>query len=165
MRKLAVCVNFMSEPYRSRIEKAAAELIPTLHIDHGKAALTCRFRGKKEYKIRDLAVFAPGGVLWQPRVGDTVLVIRGGAGGLEHCVAAAEPTVKPPEGMSPGELYLYSSGGASIYLKGNGSVAVTGPVEMAGNLSVTGAVRLTGRVDISGSLYVNGEAYRPCRCG
>ena len=26
MRKLAVCVNFMSEPYRSRIEKAAAEL-------------------------------------------------------------------------------------------------------------------------------------------
>ena len=110
---------------------------------------------------RDLAVFAPGGVLWQPRVGDTVLVIRGGAGGLEHCVAAAEP----PEGMSPGELYLYSSGGASIYLKGNGSVAVTGPVEMAGNLSVTGAVRLTGRVDISGSLYVNGEAYRPCRCG
>ena len=114
---------------------------------------------------RDLAVFAPGGVLWQPRVGDTVLVIRGGAGGLEHCVAAAEPTVKPPEGMSPGELYLYSSGGASIYLKGNGSVAVTGPVEMAGNLSVTGAVRLTGRVDISGSLYVNGEAYRPCRCG
>ena len=80
-------------------------------------------------------------------------------------MAAAEPTVKPPEGMSPGELYLYSSGGASIYLKGNGSVAVTGPVEMAGNLSVTGAVRLTGRVDISGSLYVNGEAYRPCRCG
>ena len=51
------------------------------------------------------------------------------SGGLEHCVAAAEPTVKPPEGMSPGELYLYSSGGASIYLKGNGSVAVTGPVE------------------------------------
>ena len=31
------------------LEKAAAELIPTLHIDHGKAALTCRFRGKKEY--------------------------------------------------------------------------------------------------------------------
>ena len=49
------------------LEKAAAELIPTLHIDHGKAALTCRFRGKKEYKIRDLAVFA-GAVrdgLWQ----------------------------------------------------------------------------------------------------
>ena len=139
-------------------EGAAADMGVTT-ITGGTASVMTR--GEQ----RDLAVFAPGGVLWQPRVGDTVLVIRGGAGGLEHCVAAAEPTVKPPEGMSPGELYLYSSGGASIYLKGIGSVAVTGPVEMAGNLSVTGAVRLTGRVDISGSLYVNGEAYRPCRCG
>lgn len=139
-------------------EGAAADMGVTT-ISGGTASVMTR--GEQ----RDLAVFAPGGVLWQPRVGDTVLVIRGGAGGLEHCVAAAEPTVKPPEGMAPGELYLYSSGGASIYLKGDGSVAVTGPVEIAGNLSVTGAVRLKGRVDISGSLYVNGEAYRPCRCG
>ena len=139
-------------------EGAAADMGVTT-ISGGTASVMTR--GEQ----RDLAVFAPGGVLWQPRVGDTVLVIRGGAGGLEHCVAAAEPTVKPPEGMSPGELYLYSSGGASVYLKGDGSVAVTGPVEIAGNLSVTGAVRLKGRVDISGSLYVNGEAYRPCRCG
>ena len=114
---------------------------------------------------RDLAVFAPGGVLWQPRVGDTVLVIRGGAGGQENCVVAAEPAATPPEGMAPGELYLYSSGGASLYLRGDGSIAVTGPVEIAGELRVTGPVRLTGRVDISGSLYVNGEVYRPCRCG
>lgn len=139
-------------------EGAAADMGVTT-ISGGMASVMTR--GEQ----RDLAVFAPGGVLWQPRVGDTVLVIRGGAGGLEHCVAAAEPTVKPPEGMAPGELYLYSSGGASVYLKGDGSVAVTGPVEIAGNLSVTGAVRLKGRVDISGSLYVNGEAYRPCRCG
>lgn len=139
-------------------EGAAADMGVTT-ISGGTASVMTR--GEQ----RDLAVFAPGGVLWQPRVGDTVLVIRGGAGGLEHCVAAAEPTVKPPEGMAPGELYLYSSGGASVYLKGDGSVAVTGPVEIAGNLSVTGAVRLKGRVDISGSLYVNGEAYRPCRCG
>ena len=139
-------------------ESAAADMGVTT-ISGGTASVMTR--GEQ----RDLAVFAPGGVLWQPRVGDTVLVIRGGAGGLEHCVAAAEPTVKPPEGMAPGELYLYSSGGASVYLKGDGSVAVTGPVEIAGNLSVTGAVRLKGRVDISGSLYVNGEAYRPCRCG
>ena len=139
-------------------EGAAADMGVTT-ITGGTASVMTR--GEQ----RDLAVFAPGGVLWQPRVGDTVLVIRGGAGGLEHCVAAAEPTVKPPEGMAPGELYLYSSGGASVYLKGDGSVAVTGPVEITGELRITGPVRLTGRVDISGALYVNGEAYRPCRCG
>ena len=139
-------------------EGAAADIGVTT-ISGGAAAVMTR--GEQ----RDLAVFSPGGVLWQPRMGDTVLVIRGGAGLQENCVAAAEPNADPPEGMVPGELYLYSSGGASIYLKGDGSIAVTGPVEIAGNLSVTGAVRLTGRVDVSGSLYVNGEAYRPCRCG
>lgn len=40
------------------LEETAAELIPTLILDHGSVTLTCRFRGKKEYKIRDLATFA-----------------------------------------------------------------------------------------------------------
>lgn len=139
-------------------EGAAADMGVTTIAGSAASVMT---RGEQ----RDLAVFAPGGVLWQPRVGDTVLVIRGGAGGQENCVVAAEPAVTPPEGMAPGELYLYSSGGASLYLRGDGSIAVTGPVEIAGELRVTGPVRLTGRVDISGSLYVNGEVYRPCRCG
>lgn len=139
-------------------EGAAADMGVTTIAGSAASVMT---RGEQ----RDLTVFAPGGVLWQPRVGDTVLVIGGGAGCQENCVVAAEPGVQPPEGMAPGELYLYSSGGASLYLKGDGSIAVTGPVEITGELRVTGPVRLTGRVDISGALYVNGEAYRPCRCG
>ena len=39
---------------------------------------------------RDLEVFAPGGVVWQPQAGDTVLVVRGGVGCQEQCVVAAE---------------------------------------------------------------------------
>ena len=138
-------------------EGAAADMGVTTIAGREASVMT---RGEQ----RDLEVFSPGGILWQPQVGDTVLVIRGGAGCQENCVAAAEPAVPPPEGMTPGELYLYSRGGASVYLKGDGSIAVTGPVTIDGDVSVAGAVQLTGRVDITGELYVNGEAYRPCRC-
>lgn len=125
---------------------------------------------------RDLEVFAPGGVVWQPQAGDTVLVVRGGVGCQEQCVVAAETAAAAPAAISPGELYLYSSGGASVYLKKDGSIAVKGPVRLEGSLeikgnltlegdlSVSGNTDLTGRVDITGELYVNGELYRPCRC-
>lgn len=86
---------------------------------------------------RNLEVFAPGGVVWQPRPGDTVLVIKGGAGAQEQCVAAASTADHAPEGMAPGELFLYSSGGASIYLRADGTV------------------------EVSGRLTVNGLPYRP----
>ena len=113
---------------------------------------------------RNLEVFAPGGLVWQPRVGDTVLVVKGGAGCQEQCVVAAETAQNAPEEMAPGELYLYSSGGASLHLRSDGSIAVSGPVKIEGNLSVEGNVKLTGRVDIFGSLYINGLPYRPCIC-
>lgn len=113
---------------------------------------------------RDLAVFAPGGLVWQPKVGDTVLVIKGGSGCQEQCVAAADTTEAAPEGMAPGELFLYSAGGASIYLRGDGSIAVVGPLSLEGDLTVSGKVALTGEVSINGSLTVNGVPYRPCLC-
>ena len=92
------------------------------------------------------------------------------------CVVAAETAAAAPAAIAPGELYLYSAGGASVYLKKDGSIAVKGPVRLEGSLeikgnltlegdlSVSGNTDLTGRVDITGELYVNGELYRPCRC-
>ena len=113
---------------------------------------------------RDLAVFAPGGLVWQPRAGDTVLVINGGAGGQERCVVAAETAAHAPKNMAPGELFLYSGGGASIYLRGDGGISVKGPVTLEGSLRVDGNVDLVGSVSITGSLAVNGEPYQPCVC-
>lgn len=125
---------------------------------------------------RDLEVFSPGGIVWQPQAGDTVLVVKGGMGCQERCVVAAETSAGAPAELAPGELFLYSAGGASVYLKKDGSIAVKGPVRlegdlelegdltMTGDLQVTGNTLLTGRVDINGELYVNGELYRPCRC-
>ena len=67
---------------------------------------------------RELEVFAPGGLVWQPLAGDTVLVVKGGVGCQEQCVVAAETAGFAPKDMAPGELFLYSTGGASVYLRG-----------------------------------------------
>ena len=119
---------------------------------------------------RELEIFAPGGLVWQPLAGDTVLVVKGGVGCQEQCGVAAETAGAAPKDMAPGELFLYSTGGASIYLRGDGSIDIKGPVSLEGDLRVrgdvtmTGNTTLTGSVAINGQLTVNGEPYRPCRC-
>ncbi len=142
---------------RAEQEGAAADMgVTTI----GGACASVMTRGEQ----RDLPVFSPGGFLWQPRAGDTVLVIKGGSGCQEQCVVAAEAAATPPEGMAPGEVFLYSAGGSSIYIKNDGSLIVRGAVKLRGDLSVIGQVALQGRVDINGKLVINGEPYRPCTC-
>lgn len=99
-------------------------------------------------ETRKLPVYGPGGYVWQPAVGETVLVIKGGTGGEESCVAGAKQT-EAPDGLRPGEVYIHSSG-CGVCLRNNGTV------EMRGSNIV-----LKGRVDINGSLYINGEPYKP----
>jgi len=106
---------------------------------------------------RNLEVFAPRGIIWQPQQGDTVLVIKGGIGCQEHCIVAAETVSKGPDTLTPGELYLFSDG-ASLYLRNDGSILITG------DLYVEGKVQIKGNVDIFGTLRVNGEPYKPCNC-
>lgn len=128
-------------------EAAAADLGVTTIGGENAAVLA---RGE----IRSLPVYAPGGVVWQPRAGDAVLLLKGGPGGREQCVAAADTAGHVPDGFAPGELYLYAAGGkASIYLKNDGAIAVTGNVTVE------------GRVDVSGELYVGGVKCGPCTCG
>lgn len=126
---------------------------------------------------RELEIFAPGGLVWQLLAGDTVLVVKGGVGCQERCVVAAETSAATPVDMKPGELFLYACNGASVFLRGDGTITVEGDVSLkgdadvegnvsiVGNLEVRGNVKLQGAVEISGSLTINGEPYRPCRCG
>lgn len=138
-------------------EGAAADMgVTTI----GGGSVSVMTRGEQ----RELEVFAPGGVVWQPRAGDTVLVVKGGSGGQERCVVAAETAAAAPESMAQGELFLYSCGGASIYLRADGSIAVRGPVTLTGDLQVTGNITLAGTVSIQGALTVNGAPYKPCAC-
>lgn len=141
-----------SDQRRTELEGAMTDMGVTTIGGSSAAVVT---RGEQ----RDLETFCPGGVVWQPQAGDTVLVTRGGVGCQEQCVIAAGSRGKGPEGMVPGELYLYAADGGSIYLKSDGSIAISGPVE------ITGDVKLIGRVDIVGTLFINGQPYRPCLCG
>lgn len=93
-------------------------------------------------EVRNLPVYGPGGYLWTPGTGAAVLVLKGGPGGEEQCVAGTRPQ-SAPASVRPGEVFLYGPGGNSIYLKEDGSVEIQ------------------GRVSITGSLTVNGETWRP----
>lgn len=154
---------------RASQESTAADMGVTT-IGGGSASVMTR--GEQ----RELEVFAPGGLVWQPRAGDTVLVVKGGTGCQEQCVVAANTASEGPKDLAPGELFLYSCGGASVHLRKDGSIAVKGngsaegDWEAEGNLTLTGEVELNGPVTINGTLsingklIVNGEPYRPCRC-
>lgn len=94
-------------------------------------------------EIRDLPVYGPGGYLWAPANGAAVLVIKGGPGGEEQCVAGARPPEEARQ-VEPGEVCLYGPGENTVYLRQDGSVEIKGTT-----------------VSISGQLTVNGEPYQP----
>ena len=154
---------------RAEREGAAADMGVTT-IGGGSASVMTR--GEQ----RDLAIFSPAGLVWQPKAGDTVLVVKGGAGGQEQCVVAADTSDFAPKDITPGELYLYSGQDTFIYLRKDGSIAVKGnlsaegngeiqgDIELTGDVTLTGAVTINGTVSISGDLIINGQPYRPCRC-
>lgn len=119
----------------------------------GGASASVMTRGEQ----RDLEVFAPGGVVWQPRAGDTVLVIKGGVGCQERCIVAAETTAFAPEDMAPGELFLYSSEGSSIHLRNDGSIAIKGDVKLEGDTEIKGSIKLEGNTEIKGDIKVTGN--------
>ena len=88
-------------------------------------------------ETREVRVCTPGGVCWQPRSGDQVLVLNGGPGGEAAFVLGVQRTKAAQ--IAAGDLYL-SSGGASICLRNDGAI------------------------ELSGRLVINGEAYAPCHC-
>lgn len=103
-------------------------------------------------EVRDLPVYSPGGYLWAPANGTAVLVVKGGPGGEEQCVAGARPLEEVPD-IEPGEVYLYGPGENTVYLKKDGSVEIRGS-----------RVSVTGELSVDGQLTVNGRPYAPCDC-
>lgn len=154
---------------RTEREGTAADMGVTT-IGGGSASVMTR--GEQ----RDLPVFSPSGLIWQPKAGDTVLVVKGGVGGQEQCVVAADAAEFTPKDLVPGELYLYSNKDTFIFLRADGSIAVKGNltaegdgtikgnIELTGDVVLAGTVTVNGTVNINGSLVVNGQPYRPCLC-
>ena len=129
---------WLSKQTRPSVPTADADLGTTTIAGDGAGVVT---RGE----VRALPVYGPGGYVWLPKSGEKVLVIKGGPGGEEQCVAGARQQV--PAGMAPGEVRLSGPGGTVIYLKENGTI------------------ELQGNIVIRGGLVVNGEPYKPCTCG
>lgn len=71
---------------------------------------------------RDMPIIAPYGVIYNPPVGETSVVLP--MKSSQVCVGV----VAPDKGLQPGELMLCSKGGASIVLKNDGTVVINGKV-------------------------------------
>lgn len=68
-----------------------------------------------------LPMIAPAGIAYVPVTGTSTVVMEGAGGAV--CLGVIAP---PQEALQPGELMLYSAGGASIVLKNDGKVLING---------------------------------------
>ena len=73
-------------------------------------------------RISSALVFAPRGISYLPAVGDNVLLMP--VEGSDTCIGVLSTT----SGLSPGELRLTSSGGATITLRSNGEIDLNGAI-------------------------------------
>jgi len=81
-----------------------------------------------EAEKRNLPVYAPGGYAWRPRFGDEVLVIKC----ADESLGVVSALCNPGEELEGGEVLIYS-GGASIHLKNDGRVLISGEVYINGS--------------------------------
>ena len=87
-------------------------------------------------EVRQLPVFGPGGYIWMPESDGTVLVVKGGPGGEEQCVAGMKQG-EIPGGMRPGDVYLHA-GDAAVWLRSDGTLELRGNVKVTGTLTING---------------------------
>lgn len=71
-------------------------------------------------EYRNIEMISPYGIAYNPVPGERAVMLS--IGDLSFCAGI----VSEDKGLSPGELMLYSSGGASIVLKNDGRVLING---------------------------------------
>lgn len=77
-------------------------------------------QGAQEY--RSLPFAGPWGIAYRPPNAAQAVVVSTSAG--DTCIGA----LAQDRGLQPGELMLFSSGGAQIYLKNSGEIVINGQV-------------------------------------
>lgn len=111
---------FLSENRKQREYGTESGSLETISL--GGEESTVAVSGKQSSR----AVYAPGGMVWVPKRGQGVLVVKAG---MEDCIAGAEMDSRA--GMEPGELRLYTEK-ASIWLKNDGSILLEGTIMVNG---------------------------------
>jgi len=82
---------------------------------------------------REMPVFGPGGYQWKPEAGQEVLVLKTGEEGETPCVAGT----RYGGSLEPGEIQLFSNGGASIALRRNGNVEIVAAKVLVNGVPLT----------------------------
>ena len=98
----------------------------TLGVVTASGSENCVFLGTER---RRLPIIAPGGYRWQPRAGDTVLVLKAGDNAEMPCILACHSPTDTT--LQPGEVEL-TGPGCSVKLAQNGSVCVQGTLTVNG---------------------------------
>lgn len=120
-----------------RISKAAAAEAENVSL--GRVTIGGSSAGVlTDGEARGVAVVSPGGYVWAPAVGQSVLVMKSGG---ESFILGQTGTEQVEEA---GEVYIKSNGGAAVRLKNTGEIVLEGTVEIKGNLIVNGVPYVSG---------------------
>lgn len=78
------------------LSKKMKPVVPTADADLGTTTIAGGSVGVlTRGEVRSLPVYGPGGYVWLPDSGAAVLVIKGGPGGEEQCVAGVRQIEAP----------------------------------------------------------------------
>ena len=104
------------------LAQSMKQAVPTADADQGVSTIVGDQMGVvTRGEVRQLPIYGPGGYVWLPESGASVLVIKGGLGG-----------------MQPGEVYIYGPKGSNVYLQKDGTIELTGRISIRGQLLVNG---------------------------
>lgn len=104
------------------IDYVTKNSIPSSLAEKGSVKGACdgQVQVKASSDYRNLPIVAPYGIAYVPTAGENTVVVS--ANGENVCMGV----VAPKEDLQPGELMLFSSGGASLVLKNDGGVYING---------------------------------------
>ena len=97
------------------LAQSMKQAVPTADADQGISTIVGDQMGVvTRGEVRQLPIYGPGGYVWLPESGASVLVIKGGPGGEEQCVCGGKQA-EVPKGMQPGlmveQVTLAENGG------------------------------------------------------
>jgi len=84
---------------------------------------------------RGIGVCAPGGYAWKPKAGDDVIVIKCDDGEAQIAGMCMDGE---GDNLNGGEVCIKSDGGASAFLKNDGSIILKGDIFIDGRLFING---------------------------
>lgn len=80
---------------------------PTADADQGISTIVSDQMGVvTRGEVRQLPIYGPGGYVWLPESGASVLVIKGGPGGEEQCVCGGKQAAAPQRDAAGRDLSL-----------------------------------------------------------